>query len=121
MVRMVEMHVEGDQLVCEIEGMHKFWACKSLLKIPPEHIESVQARPEDAQNWWHGWKMIGTDVPGVFAAGLFRVGGKWVFWDVRRPEHSVQINLRDETYSELLLEVENPDDAVSMIQSAIGK
>lgn len=55
---MVEMHVEGDQLVCEIEGMHKFWACKSSLKIPLEHIESVQARPEEAQNWWHGWKKI---------------------------------------------------------------
>ena len=116
---MVDLRVEGRELVCTVEGMHKLWACKSSIRIPLEHIESVKARPQDAQNWWHGWKVAGTDMPGMFAAGLFRTGGKWVFWDVRHPESTIEIDLRQEGYKELLLEVDDPDAAVDLINSAI--
>lgn len=118
---MVKLSIEDGNLVGEIEGLHKFWAVKSRLEIPLEHIVSVQARPPDAQKWWHGWKMLGTDLPGEFAAGLFRTGGKWVFWDVRHPESTIGIELRDEGYKELLLEVEDPEGAVALINQVLGK
>ena len=116
---MVTVSVEGDKLVCEVEGMHKFWACKSRLEIPLEHIRGVEVRPKEAANWWHGWKMLGTDLPGVFAAGLFNVGGKWVFWDVRHPENTIELDLKDEMYDRLLIEVEEPEAAASLILSRI--
>jgi hypothetical protein len=63
--------------------------------------------------------MMGTEMPGMFAAGLFRTGGKWVFWDVRHPENTVEIDLSDERYDKLILEVEDPDEAVKLIRAFI--
>jgi hypothetical protein len=117
---MVEISIQEGSLVCEVEGMHKVWACKSRLVIPIEHVQSAAVRTEATQAWWHGWKMYGTDLPGVFAAGLFRANDKWVFWDVRHPENAIEIDLHDETYSSLLVEVENPEATVALIQSAVG-
>jgi hypothetical protein len=116
---MVAVSIEGDSLLCEVEGMHKIWACKSRLEIPLEHVVGVQIRSESTQKWWHGWKIAGTDVPGLFAAGLFEFNGKWVFWDVRNPDNAIEIQLRDEKYSSLLIEVEDPDATATLIQSAI--
>jgi hypothetical protein len=118
---MVTVSIDGDSLVCEVEGMHKIWACKSRLMIPLEHVLDAQLRTEATQSWWHGWKLVGTDIPGVFAAGLFKANGKWVFWDVRHPENAIEIDLQDETYSSLLIEVEDPETTVALIQSTIGR
>src|SRR5271154_1253553 len=98
-------------MIAEIEGLHKLWACKSRLQIPLEHITAIRVRPEDAQKWWHGWKVIGTDVPGVFAAGLFRLGDKWVFWDVKDPSSTIELDLVSEHLDRLILEVADPDGA----------
>ncbi|MHB8636750.1 MAG: hypothetical protein ACYC96_09790 [Fimbriimonadaceae bacterium] len=116
---MVQVSIEDGALVCEVEGMHKIWACKSRLVIALEHVVGVQVRSEETQSWWHGWKMIGADIPGVFAAGVFKMNGKWVFWDVRHPENAIEIDLRDETYSSLWVEVEDPGATAALIQSAI--
>jgi hypothetical protein len=118
---MVELSVEGGNLLCEVMGSHKFWAMKSNLEIPLEHIVGVTIRSEETKSWWHGWKILGTDIPGLFAAGVFRVGGEWVFWDVEHPENAIQIDLRDETYARLLMEVRHPEEAADLINRNIGK
>src|SRR5580704_10125930 len=118
---MVEISIQDGSLVCEVEGAHKFWACKSRLTIPLEHVQGATVRSEETQSWWHGWKMIGTDLPGVFAAGVFKLNGKWVVWDVRNPENAIEIDLSDDAYSSLLVEVENPEATVALIQSAMRK
>lgn len=117
---MVAISVQGDTLVCDVEGMHKLWACKSRLEIPLEHVTGVQVRSEETQKWWHGWKVYGTDIPGVFAAGVFRANGKWVFWDVHHPENAIEIDLADDQYSSLLVEVQDPVATAERIRAAIG-
>ena len=107
-------------LVGEVEGAHKLWAMKSRLEIPLEHVVSVEAHPAEAQSWWHGWKIIGTDIPGMFAAGLFRFHGKWVFWDVSDPNQVISIKLEEENYEELLIQVEDPDAAAEMIKRTLS-
>ncbi len=116
---MVSVSIEGTNLVCVVEGLHKLWACKSRLEVPLAHVTGVTIRSEETQSWWHGWKMVGTDLPGAFAAGLFSLNGKWVFWDVRHPENAIEIDLADETYSKLLIEVEHPEQTAAMIRQAI--
>jgi hypothetical protein len=63
--------------------------------------------------------MPGTNVPGVITAGTFYQDGKRVFWDVHRPEKTIVIDLRDERYGELVVEVDDPDAAVKLVQSAL--
>lgn len=65
--------------------------------------------------------MPGTNVPGVITAGTFYQDGKRIFWDVHRPENTVVIELKDERYNELIVEVADPEDAVKIVKSALGR
>jgi hypothetical protein len=56
----------------------------------------------------------------VITAGTFYQHGKRVFWDVHNPDNTVVIELRDERYNELIVEVANPQFAVELIQGATG-
>jgi len=53
--------------------------------------------------------MPGTNVPGVITAGTFYQDGKRVFWDVHNPEKTIIIDLHDERYNELVVEVDDPN------------
>ena len=65
--------------------------------------------------------MPGTSIPGVITAGTFYQNGKRVFWDVHHPENTIVIELHDERYDELIVEVANPEIAVQTITAAIGR
>jgi hypothetical protein len=63
--------------------------------------------------------MPGTNVPGVITAGTFFQDGKRVFWDVHNPENTVVIELKDERYNELIVEVSDPGAAVALVKSVV--
>lgn len=95
------------------------WAFKSSLEIPLAHISGARADPEMARGWYHGVRMPGTNVPGIITAGTFCQDGNQVFWDVHHPEKTIVIDLHDERYNQLIVEVEDPQAAVGLIQSAL--
>lgn len=117
---MVEVSVRDGNLNLDIRGADKLWALKSSLQIPLRHISSVRADPGAARGWYHGIRMPGTNIPGVLTAGTFYQHGQRVFWDVHKPENSIVIELRDERYQELIIEVEDPRAAVELIKGAIA-
>ncbi|MFZ0292552.1 MAG: hypothetical protein WAL52_03035 [Candidatus Sulfotelmatobacter sp.] len=116
---MVDLSISGDQLVLNVRGTDKLWALKSSLEIPLKHVIGIRADPAIAQGWWHGLRMPGTNVPGVITAGTFYQDGKRIFWDVHHPENTVVIELRDERYNELIVEVANPATAVELVKFAL--
>jgi len=116
---MVEITPLHDSLVLDVKGWHKLWALKSQLTIPLEHVKDVHADSHPAMGWFQGLKLAGAEIPNVFRAGLFWQNGNKVFWDVRRAENTIVLDLRDEFYAELIVEVEDPDAAVVTIRQAI--
>jgi hypothetical protein len=114
---MVDLSTSEGNLVLQIRGADKLWALKSSLEIPLQHVAGIRADPEVARGWWHGWKMAGTNLPGVITAGTFHQDGKRVFWDVHNPENTVVIDLHDERYNQLIVEVADPGAAVALIHS----
>jgi hypothetical protein len=62
-----------------------------------------------------------TNCPGVISAGRFYDHGSWVFWDVHDPTKAIAIALRDEHYSKLVIEVEDPANQVSIIRESIKR
>jgi hypothetical protein len=64
--------------------------------------------------------MPGTNIPGVITAGTFYQHGKRVFWDVHNPENTVVIELRDNRYNELIIEVADPQAAVEFVKSVVA-
>ena len=116
---MVDVAVAEGKLTLHVRGADKLWALKSSLEIPLVHIAGVRTDPEAARGWYHGIRMPGTNVPGVITAGMFYQDGKRVFWDVHHPEKTIVIDLHDERYNELVVEVADPQAAVTEIQSPL--
>lgn len=111
----------GDKLVFNVEGADKLWALKSSLEIPLQHVVSVRADPEAAKGWYHGLRLPGSNIPGVLTAGTFYQDGKRVFWDVHHPQNAIVVELRDERYNELIVEVADPVATVDLISGSLGR
>lgn len=116
---MVDVTVAGGTAAFEIEGLDKLWSLHSRLEIPLAHIKGVRLDPAVAHGWWHGFKAPGTNVPGVITAGTFYQHGKRVFWDVHDPDRTIVVELVDERYDELIVEVESPASVLGQLQEAL--
>jgi len=116
---MVDLSIAEGKLTLDVRGADKLWAFKSTLEIPLEHVAGVRADPEVARGWYHGIRFPGTNLPGVITAGTFCQDGERVFWDVHHPENTIVIDLHDERFHQLIVEVADPQAAVSLIQSSI--
>ena len=111
---MIQVGREGDKIVFEVLGLHKLWALKSRLEIPAAHIRGARRYP-GAVKGWKGWRAPGTYVPGLITAGTFYLKGQRLFWDVRDAENTVVVELDDEKYLQLIVEVEDPDAVVKLL------
>lgn len=116
---MVEISIANGKLTLHVRGADKLWALKSTLEVPLAHVAGVRANPEIARGWFHGLRMPGTSIPGVITAGTFYQDGQRIFWDVHRPDKTIVVELHDERFNELIVEVANPQAAVSQIQDAL--
>jgi hypothetical protein len=118
---MVELEIANNKLVIHVKGADKLWAFRSTLEIPLAHIAGVRTDPAIADGWWKGFRLLGTNLPGVIAAGTFYQHGKTIFWDVHQGEKAIILDLHDERYDELIVEVEDTAAAVKMIHDAVLK
>src|SRR5215472_10445727 len=109
---MVDLSVSGGKLVLHVRGADKLWSFMSSLEIPLQHIAGIRKDRSVAQGFWHGIRMPGTNIPGVLTAGTFYQDGQRVFWDVHHPDNTIVIELIDERYNELVVEVTDPEATV---------
>ena len=115
----MDLSVAAGKLTLHVRGADKLWAFKSSLEIPLVHVAGVRADPQAARGWYHGIRLPGTNLPGVITAGTFYQDGNRVFWDVHDPEKTIVIDLRDERFNQLVVEVADPDAAIKLIQNAL--
>jgi hypothetical protein len=118
---MVHVTVEHDTVVFTVQGLHKVWAFKSSLTIPRNHISGVRQDPEVGKNI-SGFRALGTSVPWLIKAGTFYLHGepglKPTFVDVVHPDKVVVIELRDEEYQQLIIEVDDPVAVVALLATS---
>ncbi|MGW3077244.1 hypothetical protein [Kitasatospora sp. NPDC001132] len=115
---MAHVSVDGGNLIVEIEGLDKLWALKSRLTIPLAHVRGATEDPGIAKEP-KGLRAPGTHVPGVVTAGTFHVDGERIFWDVRDPAKAVVIQLADERYARLVIQVSDPRATVALVEHAL--
>jgi hypothetical protein len=118
---MVDVTIEGINAAFTVEGLHKLWCLRSRLEIPLAHITGVEVNADQVGRWWHGLKVLGTDVPGLFAGGAFYYHGELVFWDVTDPAKTIIVSLNDERYRKLILEVADPQMTATTLRAAINR
>ena len=115
---MATISIDGNNLTVEVHGADKLWALKSRLTIPLEHVRGATADPGMA-NEPKGFRGPGTHLPGVIVAGTFHQDGQKVFWDVHDKSRAVVIELQDDTYQRLVVEVEDPRATVELIARSL--
>jgi hypothetical protein len=117
----VDLSIAEGKLILHVRGADQLWALKSTLEIPLQHVTGIRADPEIARGWWHGFRAPGAQIPGVLTAGTFYQHGQRIFWDVHHPDNTVVIDLHDERYSELIVEVADTQAAVDLVQSHLSQ
>jgi hypothetical protein len=110
--------IKDGSLLVNIEGTDKLWALKSRLEIPLANVAGAAPAEAEAREWLHGIRLGGTHIPGVISAGRFYSHGTWVFWDVHDPAKAIGIQLHGEHYSKLVVEVDHPEEQISLIQES---
>jgi hypothetical protein len=116
---MVDITITGDRIHLNVEGWDKLWALRSELEFPTAHITSVYQDADAARGWWKGFRMPGTQIPGVITAGTFYQTGGVVFYDVHDPDRTIVLELDHEHYDKLVIEVADPESAVAQIRAAL--
>ncbi|NJQ06350.1 hypothetical protein [Streptomyces lonarensis] len=115
---MALIRIEGDRLVVVIEGLSKLWAFKGGMSIPLANVRGATADPGIAAEP-KGIRAPGAHVPGVIIAGTFHQDGEKVFWDVKDATKAVVIELADEQYARLVLQVSDPRATVALVENAL--
>jgi hypothetical protein len=111
---MVQIEREGGNFIFEIVGLHKLWALTSRLTIPISHI--VDAYPNEQRlDFIPGLRMPGTHIPGLITAGTYILKDGTIFCDVVNLDNSIVVELRDEHYRMLVIEVEEPLAAIRFL------
>jgi hypothetical protein len=114
--------VEDHTLAVEMKGADKLWSMRSHIDVPLGHITAVRRDPDETRGFWNGLRGPGTELPGVIkAAGTFYHDGKRIFFDVHDPDGTVIIDLQDEHFDELVVEVDDPDQVLATVQLALAE
>lgn len=117
---MISVTQQGDDMLFTVQGLHKVWAFKSSLTIPRAHIAGARQDAAAARDL-SGFRALGTSVPWLIKAGTFylhsQTGLKPTFVDVMNPEHTLVIDLHDEEYQRLIIEVEDPTAVLALLQA----
>lgn len=111
---MITIKKQENEFLFKVNGMHKLWAFKSQLTIPSENIINAHQNIDSIKDW-KGWRAPGTSIPSIITAGTFYKDGNKIFWDVSNIENCIIVDLKDEDYKQLIIEVENPTDAINLL------
>jgi len=112
---MVSIEKQEGKFIFNVLGLHKLWAFKSQLSIPIESIKDAHQNLESVRGW-KGWRAPGTSVPSIITAGTFHKNGNKIFWDVVNIENCIIVELIDEEYKQLIIEVKNPESAIGLLK-----
>ncbi len=117
----VAIDVGAGALAVRFTGWDVVWAFRRGVRVPLHHVSGahVGARAEELRTL--SLRLGGTYVPRVIAAGLYRSkGGGRQLWSVRRSVEVLVVDLRDERWDRLVLEVPDPAAAAATIEAARG-
>jgi hypothetical protein len=116
----VQISVKDGEIVLDVLGWSQFFALKRQIRIPFNEIKGAERTAGAAKRWWNGWRIPGTHIPGVIVAGTYYRSGGREFWDVRRGNRALAINLKGGKYKRVVVDVEDPDATLAMVNEAIG-
>lgn len=100
------LNIIGSRLKIELEWYEKLWAFRFQdLEIDLQHIERVST--EKPLSSWTEIRAPGTAIPGVIKAGTYYTNRGKEFWYVTQDKNYLILELRNEEYKRVILNVED--------------
>ena len=111
---MVNITKTPQLIIIDLIGLHKIWAFKRQLRIPVNDIVSVYQN-ESELNQFKGFR-FGTHIPFIITAGTYRkFDGTKNFWDVVNKKNTIIVELKNNEYSKMYLEVKNVNETINLL------
>jgi hypothetical protein len=115
----MRLDVTGDTLALHLSRKDEALALKRSFELPLSHVVGVRVEPRKAMEAERGIRAPGTGFPGKVALGTWRGKGGKQFWYVHSGDRVLVLDLADEDYARLVLEVADPDAWASQIREAV--
>jgi hypothetical protein len=115
---MARVSVSDTEVRVDLEGLHQVWALKRRITVPLAHVRGATADPGVVAEA-RGTRAPGLFIPGVATIGTFHRDGERYFWDVTNGAGAVVIQLRDERFTALVVEVSDPRMVVDAVNGAL--
>ncbi|MCT2592326.1 hypothetical protein LHJ74_20870 [Streptomyces sp. N2-109] len=115
---MAHVEMTPAHLVIRLQAAQRAFGRRRPLVIPWPHVHRAYADEQAARAHPGARWGVASNVPGVVTLGSFRRSGRRDFWAVRDPRKAIVIELTDEKYDRLLVEVTHPEATLTAIASA---
>jgi len=109
---MARVELEADRVSMHLSPLDEVLTLHGSLHIPYRHIQAAHADPVP-ETWFRGFR-IGTNIPGVKVAGSFYNGEGVMFYDFHDPARCLTLELADEHYRRVVVEVDRDQDAAAL-------
>jgi hypothetical protein len=117
---MTIVRIDAERLTVQVRGLDVLWAFKRQITVPVSHL--VGAHTDEtlrSEGPWLGAGYTNALLGYAVAAGPMLVRGHREFWDVHDPDGAIVIDLRDDSYERLVVEVEDPEGTVAAVNAAV--
>ena len=112
---MVTIVKTDDEFIFKISPWHQLWSLKNNISVSKKDIINVYQDASELKKW-KGFR-IGTEIPSIIAAGTFSWKGKRNFWDVMKNKNTIIVELQNNIYNKLYIEVKNPEESISILKN----
>jgi hypothetical protein len=110
--------VDGGRVVVAVRGVLKALAFKGRLEFPVGHLVGAWYEPQARERRNLGLRMPGTALPGLVAGTYLSDEGR-SFWVYGTGDNAVVLELREEPYDYLVVEVADPQATVAALRAAL--
>ncbi|MFT8936741.1 MAG: PH domain-containing protein [Liquorilactobacillus sp.] len=110
--------IQNHKLLVAPQDINKIAALKNKIEIPMQHVLGASI-DTGILNDSKGLRAPGTSLPGYWA-GSFKKDGEESFFNIKRENKPVVIQLKNEKYTRLVLGVDKPEDIVDLINNNIN-
>jgi hypothetical protein len=112
--------IGATHLTVTLRGLDVVWAVRRRISVHLDHISGARLDPHVASHGpWLGAGQTDTLLDYAVAAGPMLVHGRHEFWDVHHPDRAISIDLVDEPFERLVLEVADPEAVVTAVNAAV--
>ena len=117
---MSRVRIENEQLIITMQGARKLFSLKSEVSIHLDNVTGVKRGLEWSElPGFLDSLRVGSHVPGFYFGGTFFQKDSKAFYDVKRKENAVVIDIKNEDFDTLVIGVDDCEATVALIQQAL--